>query len=67
MGRVPTGAEIVILGDTPSDMTCGREVGARAIGVATGSFSTAELLATGAHAAFDSFAECEPVLAAIYA
>jgi phosphoglycolate phosphatase-like HAD superfamily hydrolase len=67
MGRVPTGAEIVIIGDTPADMTCGRDVGARAIGVATGSFSRADLLAAGAHAAFESFAESGPVLAAIYA
>jgi phosphoglycolate phosphatase-like HAD superfamily hydrolase len=67
MGHVPSGAEIVILGDTPADMTCGRDVGARAIGVATGSYSRADLLAAGAHAAFESFAERAPVLAAIYA
>jgi len=67
MGRVPSGADIVILGDTPADMTCGREVGARAIGVATGSYSRADLLAAGAHAVFGSFAEPEPVLHAIYA
>jgi phosphoglycolate phosphatase-like HAD superfamily hydrolase len=67
MGRVPSGADIVILGDTPADMTCGCEVGARGIGVATGSYSSADLLAAGAYAAFESFAELEPVLAAIYA
>jgi phosphoglycolate phosphatase-like HAD superfamily hydrolase len=67
MGRVPRGPEIVILGDTPADMTCGRDVGARAIGVATGSYSRADLLGAGAHAAFDSLAEPGPVLAAIYA
>jgi len=67
MGRVPRGAEIVILGDTPADMTCGREVGARAIGVATGSFGVQELRDAGAYAAFDSFADPGPVLQAIYA
>jgi len=67
MGHAPAGADVVILGDTPADMTCGGEVGARAIGVATGSYSTADLLATGAYAAFESFAELAPVLAAIYA
>ena len=67
MGRIPTGADIVILGDTPADMTCGREVGARGIGVATGSYDRIALLDSGAYAAFESFAELEPVLAAIYA
>jgi len=67
MGRVPAGAEIVILGDTPADMTCGRDVGARAIGVATGFYGRAELLAAGAHAVFETFAEPGPVLDAIYA
>jgi phosphoglycolate phosphatase len=67
MGRIPTGSDIVILGDTPADMTCGREVGARGIGVATGSYDTGALLDAGAYAVFESFAELEPVLAAIYA
>lgn len=67
MGRIPTGPDIVILGDTPADMTCGRAVGARGIGVATGSYDTAALLAAGAYAAFASFAELEPVIDAIYA
>ena len=67
LGRVVGGDEVIIIGDTPADMTCGRSVGARAIGVATGSYSTADLLAAGGYAAFRSFAEPGPVLAAIYA
>jgi phosphoglycolate phosphatase-like HAD superfamily hydrolase len=67
MGRRPAGAEIVILGDTPADMTCGHGVGARAIGVATGFYSAAELRAAGAYAAFDDFAATASVLDAIYA
>lgn len=67
MGRTPAGAEIVILGDTPADMTCGRGVGARAIGVATGSYGREELLTAGAHAVFETFADVESVLDAIYA
>jgi phosphoglycolate phosphatase-like HAD superfamily hydrolase len=67
MGRTPGGADIVILGDTPADMTCGRAVGARAIGVATGSYGRAELLAAGAHAVFETFTDVERVLDAIYA
>jgi phosphoglycolate phosphatase len=67
MGRVPTGQDIVIIGDTPADMTCGRGVGARGIGVATGSFSRADLTAAGAFATFEDLSETEPVLDAIYA
>lgn len=67
MGRVVRGSDVVIMGDTPADMTCGRSIGARAIGVATGFYGTAELLAAGAYAAFDSFADPGPVLDAVYA
>lgn len=67
MGHRPAGAEIVILGDTPADMTCGLGVGARAIGVATGSYPSAELRAAGAFAVFEDFADTAPVLHAIYA
>lgn len=47
-GRRPKGEEVVIIGDTPADVTCGRGVGARSIGVATGSFSTDHLAGAGA-------------------
>ncbi len=67
MGRTPTGREIVIVGDTPADMTCGREVGARAIGVATGAFSVTELEAAGAATAFESFADWAAALAVLVA
>ena len=65
-GRVPSGAEVVILGDTPADVTCGNSIGARAIGVATGAYSREELLAAGAYAAFDTLADTEAVLQAIF-
>jgi len=67
VGRVPRGAEIVILGDTPADMTCGASVAARPIGVATGSYSTDALAAAGAYAVFADLSEPHRVLAAIYA
>ncbi len=67
LGRVVSGDDLVIIGDTPSDVTCGASLRARAIGVATGSYSRADLLAAGAFAAFDSFADPAPVLAAVYA
>jgi phosphoglycolate phosphatase len=67
LGRVVAGADLVIVGDTPSDMTCGASLGARAIGVATGHYTRTELVAAGAFAAFESFADPAPVLEAVYA
>ena len=66
-GREPQGEEIVIIGDTPADMTCGRQVGARGIGVATGSYPVLDLLNAGAYAAFDDLSPTEQVLQAILA
>jgi len=66
MGRVPAGDEVVIIGDTPADVTCGSGIGARAIGVATGHYSREDLLAAGAYAAFPDLADLEPVLQAIF-
>ena len=65
MGRVPTGEEIVIIGDTPADMTCGHGVGARAVGVATGRHSVVDLLAAGAYVAFEDLSDTSAVLDAI--
>ena len=67
MGRVPQGEEIVIIGDTPADMTCGNGVGARAIGVTTGWHSREQLEAHDAFAVFDDFSDTPPVIDAIYA
>ncbi len=64
-GRAPHGEEVVIIGDTPADITCGRSVNARAVGVGTGSFRPAELLAAGAAAAFDDLSDIERAYAAI--
>jgi phosphoglycolate phosphatase-like HAD superfamily hydrolase len=64
-GRAPAGREVVIIGDTPADVTCGRGIGARAIGVATGAYPLEDLAAAGAHAVFPDLAETEAVVAAI--
>lgn len=66
MGCRPQGDDIVILGDTPADMTCGQAIGARAIGVATGAYSVGELTGAGAFKAFDDFSDVEAVSAAIH-
>ena len=61
-GRAFAGEEIVVIGDTPSDVTCGRALGVRAIGVATGRHGTDELLAAGAWAAIPDLGDVERVL-----
>ena len=43
---------IFIIGDTPHDVACARAIGAKAIAVATGSFSIEQLEACGADAVF---------------
>ncbi len=67
MGRVPRGEEVVIIGDTPSDVSCGQSIGARAIAVATGPFSVAELEAAGAYAVFPDLTDTDEVETAIFA
>jgi phosphoglycolate phosphatase-like HAD superfamily hydrolase len=64
-GREPRGREVVIIGDTPADVTCGQEIAARAIGVATGSYSVESLTSAGAHAAFADLSDTARVLEAI--
>lgn len=65
LGRVPSGPEVVIIGDTPADVTCGNGIGARAVGVATGSYDTDTLHAAGAAAVFADLSDTERVVEAI--
>ncbi|MFB6897336.1 HAD hydrolase-like protein [Streptomyces hydrogenans] len=48
-GGADTGA-VVLVGDTPLDVEAALAAGARAVGVATGAYSEADLAAAGAHA-----------------
>ena len=64
-GRVPRGAEVVIIGDTPADVTCGAGIGARALAVATGAYSVADLDAFGPHAVFENLEDTAAVVEAI--
>ena len=65
LGLEVAGNAMVIIGDTPSDIDCGRPIGARAIAVATGHYTVEALTAHGAHAVFSNLADTEAVLAAI--
>ena len=59
--------KVCVIGDTPADVTCGRSIGARAIGVATGSYSVPDLIAAGAYSAFQDLADTAAVVAAVFA
>ncbi len=65
MGLDLTGDGIVIIGDTPADIHCGRALGVRAIGVATGRYTVDELKSHNAAAVFADFSDTEAVVHAI--
>ena len=67
LARDVAGGDIVIIGDTPADMTCGQGIGARAIGVGTAAYRPDQLMAVGAHAAFADLSDTAAVVAAIFA
>ena len=66
LGLDLSGSDVVIVGDTPADVTCGNGIGARAIGVATGSYAVATLMAAGAYAAFEDLSDIEAVVTAVF-
>lgn len=51
-----------VIGDTPSDVTCGRAIGARTIAVATGIFTRDSLHAAQPDVLFDDFSDVAAVL-----
>jgi phosphoglycolate phosphatase len=66
-GRLYQGKEIVIIGDTPSDISCGADLGVRTIAVATGRHSVEELAAHEPDAVFPDFSDWRRAEAAILA
>jgi phosphoglycolate phosphatase-like HAD superfamily hydrolase len=61
----PAAQDIVVLGDTPRDIACARAGGARAIAVATGHVSRADLAAHAPDALFDDLQDTDTVLTAV--
>lgn len=61
------GDDVVIIGDTPADIECGKPVGARTIAVATGRYSVDELKAHSPTAVFADLSDTRNVMATIYA
>jgi phosphoglycolate phosphatase-like HAD superfamily hydrolase len=59
------GEATVLVGDTPLDVGAALATGARAVAVATGGFSEADLAASGAHAVLPDLTDTDRVLAAI--
>ena len=59
------GRDVIVIGDTPADIQCGRGIGARAIAVATGHYSTDELWAHGPAAVFEDLSPTHDVVRVI--
>jgi phosphoglycolate phosphatase-like HAD superfamily hydrolase len=65
LGREVPGDRLIIVGDTPADITCGMGVGARAIAVATGGFPLDDLRVYEPMAAFADLSDTARVMEAI--
>ena len=65
LGREVSGERCVIIGDTPSDVACGRGIGARAIAVATGHYDVPSLEACRPHAVFPDLTDTHAVIRSI--
>lgn len=65
LGIQLAGENVVVVGDTPADIHCGRSIGARAIAVATGRYSVAELAGHGPAAVFADLTDTAAVVDSI--
>ena len=59
-------ADVVVIGDTPHDITCARSGGARVVAVATGNYSPATLASHGPDTLFDDLSDTAAVLQALH-
>ena len=65
LGLDLAGNALVVIGDTPADLTCGKSLGAKAIGVATGGYSIEELSRHDPLAVFEDLSDTDAVTRAI--
>lgn len=65
LGLDIAGDRLVVIGDTPADIECGRSLGAKSIGVASGHYTVEDLLAHNPYAVFKSLAPTQEVLETI--
>jgi phosphoglycolate phosphatase len=65
LGLSIAGDRLVVIGDTPADIACGRSLGARSIGVASGHYTVEQLEAHNPYAALPSLADTQQALEAI--
>jgi phosphoglycolate phosphatase-like HAD superfamily hydrolase len=59
------GNRVVVIGDTPADLTCGQALGASSIGVATGRYSVDQLARHDPAAVFENLSDTASVVRAI--
>jgi len=67
LGRGFSGKEVVVIGDTPADVECGRHLSVRSIAVASGRFGEEELRGCGPDFVLPSLADTGAFLEAVYA
>ena len=65
LGLEIVGERLVVIGDTPADIECGRSLGARSIGVASGHYTVEQLQAHDPYAVFPSLADTKQVVETI--
>jgi phosphoglycolate phosphatase-like HAD superfamily hydrolase len=65
LGLDIAGDRLIVIGDTPADIECGRELGAKAIGVASGHYTVEQLAAHEPYAVFPSLRNTKQVLETI--
>lgn len=61
MGFDVTGQQAIVVGDTAADIRCARAIGAKAVAVATGTYSRDELELHGPDLLFDDFSDVSSV------
>lgn len=62
-GRQLRHGEVIVIGDTPHDVTCGRSIGARCVAVPTGHTTADELRQTNPDVLVETLEDIEPILA----